>query len=289
MRCKTLFAFLTLSIAFVSCNKDDDSSAEIHDPIAQAVLDDDELVSYLETHYYIPAEAGQAFGRIDTIMNGETPLMGQVATEDVVVNDINYKLYYLMIEEGVGDNPTRYDSIHVKYRGFTLDSVKFDENKSFSSSSSWFNLAGSLIQGWKYGFPHFKGGTNISMPGEPIAYENTGKGIIFFPSGLGYANFGSGLILPNEPLIFLIELGDMVIADDDLDTVANRYEDADGDGELANDDTDGDGNPNYLDEDDDGDGFLTRDEDPNGDGDPTNDDTNNNGIPNYLDPLDTNN
>jgi len=83
--------------------------------------------------------------------------------------------------------------------------------------------------------------------------------------------------------------------DEDGDLVENQYEDVDNtsnegrnanfnspDGNLANDDTDGDGIPNYLDNDDDGDGILTADEDYNNNGDPTDDDTNNNGIPDYL-------
>ena len=49
------------------------------------------------------------------------------------------------------------------------------------------------------------------------------------------------------------------------------------------DDTDGNGVPNYVDTDDDGDGVLTINEDLNNDGDPTNDDSDNDGIPNYLD------
>lgn len=48
-------------------------------------------------------------------------------------------------------------------------------------------------------------------------------------------------------------------------------------------DTDGDGVPDYLDNDDDGDGVLTINEDYNHNGDPTDDDINNNGIPDYLD------
>ena len=52
------------------------------------------------------------------------------------------------------------------------------------------------------------------------------------------------------------------------------------------DDTDGDGNPNYFDSDDDGDGIPTTNEDLNEDGDPTND-IGKNGIPNYLDPEET--
>ena len=57
----------------------------------------------------------------------------------------------------------------------------------------------------------------------------------------------------------------------------------DNDGNVKNDDTDGDTIPNYLDADDDNDGVLTKNEDANGDGDPTNDDTDGDGIPDYLD------
>ncbi len=47
-------------------------------------------------------------------------------------------------------------------------------------------------------------------------------------------------------------------------------------------DTDNDGIPNYLDNDDDGDGVLTFKEDYNHDGNPGNDDTNSSGTPDYL-------
>ena len=47
-------------------------------------------------------------------------------------------------------------------------------------------------------------------------------------------------------------------------------------------DTDGDGTPDYLDNDDDGDGVLTINEDYNHNNNPADDDTNNNGIPDYL-------
>ncbi|MFM2230406.1 MAG: hypothetical protein RL607_1664 [Bacteroidota bacterium] len=47
-------------------------------------------------------------------------------------------------------------------------------------------------------------------------------------------------------------------------------------------DTDNDGTPNYLDNDDDGDGILTYLEDYNGNGNPADDDTNANGTPDYM-------
>ncbi len=84
--------------------------------------------------------------------------------------------------------------------------------------------------------------------------------------------------------------------DSDLDGLPN-YLDNDDDGDLiltsveyvfsgknvtAILDTDNDTIPNYLDNDDDGDGVLTFREDYNGDGNPANDDTNANGTPDYL-------
>ena len=72
-----------------------------------------------------------------------------------------------------------------------------------------------------------------------------------------------------------------VVVDDD-DGVPAADEDINGDGNLNNDDTDGDGMPNYLDTDDDNDGIPTRDEDTNHNGDPTDDDADRDGVPNYL-------
>lgn len=95
--------------------------------------------------------------------------------------------------------------------------------------------------------------------------------------------------------------GDLTDDDTDGDGIPNYY-DTDDDGDLVetsdeitgigagdNDgyafiDTDGDGIENYLDTDDDGDETLTVDEDYNGNGDPIDDDTNSNDIPDFLDP-----
>ena len=66
------------------------------------------------------------------------------------------------------------------------------------------------------------------------------------------------------------------------------FEDLNGDGILANDDTDADGTPNYLDNDDDGDGLLTINEnaDPNMDGNPADAaDADMDGVPDYLDNI----
>lgn len=77
-----------------------------------------------------------------------------------------------------------------------------------------------------------------------------------------------------------------ILTEDDNDGIPAYLEDINGNGDLTDDDTDGDGIPNYLDEDDDGDNILTKNEKPNPNGD--NDlsdaqDTDGDGIPDYLD------
>ncbi len=74
--------------------------------------------------------------------------------------------------------------------------------------------------------------------------------------------------------------------DVDGDGLVNPDEDVDGNGDLRNDDTDDDGNPNFNDLNDDGDLFTTPEEDLNGNGDPRDDDSDLDGTPNYLDPDD---
>ncbi len=69
--------------------------------------------------------------------------------------------------------------------------------------------------------------------------------------------------------------------DDDSDGVPNVFEDFDGNGDLEDDDIDGDGIPNYLDDDDDGDGIPTANEARDTDGNPI--DTDGDGDVDYLD------
>jgi hypothetical protein len=74
--------------------------------------------------------------------------------------------------------------------------------------------------------------------------------------------------------------------DDDNDGVSTLLEDINGNGNLEDDDTDGDGIPNYKDADDDGDNVLTKRENPdlNDDGNVDDaQDTDGDTIPDYLD------
>ena len=277
MKMKLNYVFLFfLGMAIVACNNDDDPKEEPHDAVAQALIDDAILIEFLQSHYYTEEK------QIDTITNGETPLYDIVSTDAVVYNDINYKIYYYVDNEGIGISPSRNDSVQILYSGFMLDSTKFDENTSYTAAKSWFNLP-QTIPGFRYGATYFKEGEKVNYPDESFGYENTGNGFFFMPSGLAYGNSGSVSIAPNTPIYYFLDMGKVVISDTDGDFVSNNDEDVDGDGDATNDDTDGDLIPDYLDIDDDSDGTVTWEEDTNGDGDPTNDDTDGDGIPNYLD------
>lgn len=270
---KYLLTFL-LAVVVFACSDDDDK--DNHDPVAQALIDDEVLIEFLRTHYLTPEKA------IDTILNNETPLYDLVSSEQIEYNEINYKMYYYVDQQGIGNNPTRNDSVHILYKGFLLDSTQFDQNLSYTSSKSWFHLP-ITIPGFRYGATYFKEGEKVVYPDESFGYENAGSGIFFMPSGLAYGKTGSFAIPENSCLYYFFELGRVVRADADQDLLSNNEEDRDGNGDAIGDDSDEDGISDYLDPDDDNDGVLTKDEDTDGDGDPRNDDSDGDGIPNYLD------
>ena len=92
---------------------------------------------------------------------------------------------------------------------------------------------------------------------------------MFIPSGLAYYNSGSVGIPAYAPLVFSFKLYEIQRLDHDNDGVIDFYEDLDNDrylpyfrelvkGTAITDDTDKDGNPDYLDIDDDGDNYTTK-------------------------------
>lgn len=289
---KYLLVLVSFLIIF-SCK--DDETVEPFDHAGQAIKDDAFLQTFLQSHYYTPPVGDEHFGRIDTIMDGQTPLIEQVTTQDINFGDIDFKMYYLTVTpEGVGENPSKVDSTLVNYKGLLLDKVDGDDRTVFDSNtyfSFWANLYGGVIPGWTYGIPNFKSGTLIPNPDAPINFENTGKGIIFIPSGLAYRDIGTISIPASSPLVFHIELGMIKRNNQDNDGILSIYEDIDNDGDYLNDDTDDDNNANFIDSDDDGDLLLTRYEnpDPNEDGNPNDAiDTDGDSTPDYLDDDDDN-
>jgi len=115
-------------------------------------------------------------------------------------------------------------------------------------------------------------------------FENTVQALKKFNNFISNLNAQVCFTYTEPPLmIFIEEDGPLCLQGDlDEDLIPNILEDINGNGNVKDDDTDGDGLPNYLDTDDNDDGILTADNDIDGDGDPTNDDANNDGIADYI-------
>ena len=298
----TLYAGFLLALVS-SCKKDDDGGSTFveRDRTEQQVIDGDSLIGYLETHYYnsgtfetpgnyrvsdivIEELDIDENGNYEPVPENYTLLIDALGSELIEKTttylDVEYKYYILTLNEGGGDRPHFSDDVRVNYQGSLQNSDIFDS----AVNPVTFDLL-NLIQGWRLVMPNFKAsiGDPIIEPDGTISYNDYGLGVMFLPSGLAYFGSPPQGVTSYANLIFKFELYQTEINDHDEDLIPSYLEDLDGNGSVFNDDTDGDGVPNFLDNDDDNDGVLTKYEDIDNDGNPLNDDTNGDGTPNYLD------
>ncbi|RYD91956.1 MAG: FKBP-type peptidylprolyl isomerase [Sphingobacteriales bacterium] len=261
------FALVSLITLAASCKKDDDGTVPLRDYTVQYATEKALIEEYLKTHYIASVDANynvdlQAIpeGGTQTSIWDQTeyPLLSKDVQSLDEDNVPLYKVYYLMLRQGNGDQPTRADRAVIAYRGTLLDGTQFDYNPFPSTALA---LSGT-IEGWQEIVPLFKGGTYVDNPGspDPATFENYGAGVMFLPSGLAYYNATASALTPAySPMVFTFKLFSIDFLDSDGDGLQNRYE-TDGVTDIAHYDTDGDGTANYLDTDDDGDGYLTRNE-----------------------------
>jgi hypothetical protein len=317
MRLNKLFILMVLSsISIISCKKDDEpSEPEVipeRDKGEQAIADDEALIAYLQTHFYNeedfqnPTESFDYEIKFDSIAGANadrTPLIDSdlLTTKIVTRNEVDYNIYILKIREGVGEQAKFADSTFQNYRGELLKGLTFDN----TANPTWFDLQGFIVKqmdrngrttfqkiggvvpGFAEGITEFKGASGFTINDDNTVNWNDdyGVGAIFFPSGLGYFSGSRATIPAYSPLIFSFQFYGANQTDHDEDGIPSYLEDLDGDMNILNDDTDGDGLPNNSDADDDGDGTPTRNEIIiNEDGTLSFPDKNGNGIPNYLDP-----
>lgn len=311
-------ALFALGFVIVSCSNDDNEGAPPPPPprpLAEVAVEEDaKIQEYLKTHFYnyeefdsIPENFDFKI-KIDTIAgdnSDKTPLAVNMTSETISVassdlglsdgGDVPLKYYYLVARKGQGGSPTVADSTFFKYEGRKLNGSLFDSSDSFN----WRYLP-NFLRGFSIGISKLNAGGEIIVNNDgTTSIENTGIGMVIFPSGLGYYNSPDprSSIAPYEPLLFKLELGLYVENTDfDNDGLPSLMEDVNRDGNVNNDNSDGDSirtqtgsRPLYdhEDPDDDNDGTPTREEvkfDAEGILILPLPDTNGNGIPDYLDP-----
>ena len=320
MKFKLYILLITILLVGFSCGDDDDDGIiEVPeaDRTEQQVIDNDSLVSYLQSHYVDASLLSNnptiSFTEININqlpVDGELPnpnqnslLIDIVETLTTTYFDVEYEYYILKINQGGSENsPNFSDKVRVSYEGTLMDDTVFDS----SSTPVDFDLT-STIAGWGRVLPEFNLAEDFIINSDgTVTYNNPGIGIMFLPSGLGYYSAAAGSVPVYSNLIFKFKVFQSELNDHDFDNVPSHLEDINGDYDLTNDNSDDDTFADFVDSDDDNDGTLTIDEDlePDsdltvdrdgdgdptndiGDGDPTNDDTDGDGIPNYLDPDDT--
>ena len=283
---KYYFILSITTISLFSCSKNDTPTIEpLRDYAVQYASDNNDIEEYLKTNYItVVNHAGfiddqdisivkiPAGGTQKSIWDQSTY---QLKNRNVTLQDVTYKMYYLVLRTGTGSAPCNVDGVLTAYKGeyleritasgvTTLTATPFEEIKN---PQQIISLA-SVITGWSEIFPQFKTGTYASNTDGSVTYNDFGAGVMFIPSGLAYYAGGKGTIPSYTPLVFGFKLYEIQRLDQDSDGILSFQEDINGDGYarvlptgvINPDDTDGDGIPNFADVDDDGDGYGTKNE-----------------------------
>lgn len=260
--------------------KPDDNTAEIVDRDRQEVFNENikEIETFLKTNSVEVQEDGVSFETVSSEANNSiwkqtdyplqsvalknlpyhTTSQGLTKTND----NVEYTVYYLILNEGGGEKPMIHDNVFTSYTGYNFDKTIFDTYKfGFWSAYPAFSTYSENIPGYTQILQKIKTAASIIDNGDgTYTYDNPGRVLVFIPSGLGYFASPAGSIGAYKPIIFDIKLILSKEVDHDNDGILDKYEDVNGNGDLWDDDTDGDGKPNFIDVDDDGDGYTTREE-----------------------------
>ena len=277
------FILPLVSVLLFSCSKDDDKeAAPPRDFSVQYPADLDSIESYLKTHSFTVVDTdGLLDVKIDTFVVGNTegkvsiwnnttyPLQFKMVKNDErvsnlvdgrVADPVDYKMYYLIINEGGGKAATRFDSTYVSYRGWRLNNKQFDINNTpfWSTFPTISQGEESLISGFRQFTPLLKAAVSVSVgTNGVITYNNYGTGVVFLPSGIAYYNKSRPSIPAYSPLVFTVRLHSIQERDHDKDGILSKYENGSGVEDLHTVDSDGDNIPDFLDVDDDNDNVRT--------------------------------
>jgi FKBP-type peptidyl-prolyl cis-trans isomerase FkpA len=156
---KYFLLLIVFVVALASCGKKDSDN---FDAAKQAQLDDATITAYIAAN-----NADDSKPKINAVKHSSG-------------------LYYEVLTQGTGNNPTANSTISINYSGSVLNGSSFATNENLTN----YPLSG-LIQGWKIGVPFVKAGGRIKL---------------YIPSGLAYGPGGKGSIPGNAVLIFTIDL-----------------------------------------------------------------------------------
>lgn len=282
---------LTITSTFYNCKSDDETATFVVRDRAEVYGENKiEIEAYLKANYMtigannevtvtkIPENGTQTSiwdQYKSTLFNNEVPFItikndarNSLLTDGKIVDAVDYKMHYIVLNQGGGETPTSVDSTFVSYKGWNLKNEVFDQN----NSGTWFSFpdVNTSISGFRQVLSQIKTASSFTENTTgSITYNDYGNVVVFIPSGLAYFSSGTPNIGTYAPIAFQIKLFSRKERDHDRDRVSSKYEDFSyvpitgerillPDNDYFNDDTDGDKLPDFIDVDDDGDGFLTK-------------------------------
>lgn len=128
-------------------------------------------------------------------------LLTSAESKGLVVNQSETGIYYIIHKEGKGEYPKASDTLSIKYSGYFVNGSVFDASSYHYPDSIWtfvyMNSDTTLIEGLTAGLAIMKQGSK---------YE------FIIPSDLAYGSEGTALIPAYTPLIYSIELIDIMPA-----------------------------------------------------------------------------
>jgi len=122
-------------------------------------------------------------------------LEAYIAENNISVQPTESGLYFIEISEGNGKKPTHGKKVKVHYTGTLLGGMKFDSSLDRGEPIEFVLGMGQVIAGWDEG---------ISM------MEEGGQARLIIPQHLAYKDRAAGIIPAFSPLIFEVELVEIV-------------------------------------------------------------------------------
>jgi FKBP-type peptidyl-prolyl cis-trans isomerase FkpA len=125
-------------------------------------------------------------GTLEPLNQTEADIIKYIADNNLNAQRSDSGLYYVINNEGTGDQPTGTSNVTIAYKGYFLDGTIFDQN-----SNGYTTYLNRVIKGWTEGITYFKEG---------------GDGILLVPSNLGYGSNGYSSIPGGAVLVFDVRL-----------------------------------------------------------------------------------
>ena len=124
---------------------------------------------------------------IDYDVENEEEIVKYIEDNNLDATASGTGLYYVIEEEGTGEQPEADSNVTVVYKGYFTNGSVFDESDEIGIS---INL-NQVIPGWTEGMQYFKEG---------------GSGKLLIPSSLAYGRYGNSTIPNGAVVIFDVNL-----------------------------------------------------------------------------------